>query len=120
MQRKISKILEASNSAVIGTDGFDHEVMKSLSKYSSRKDLIEAIITRAEALDTGVEFSYYRSHLFLKWEGTEADTTTTVTIQIALRNGQEVKSVISAIKNRPGPLPSEAVLVPSTPLKPIR
>lgn len=116
-QTRVKTVLGIGSSTTIGTDEADHEAFLGLHNFPMRGELIETIIARGEAVDLGVEISYYHSHVFFKWAEGGNGVVISIYAQIGLDKSRRLKSVKTTITKRPYSTDSKVTTMPSLPLQ---
>lgn len=110
-------IFGVNGSIAFGTKEFDQKALLNLQRLGERKELVEAIIARSEAVGLGVKISSYHAHLFLEWEDGEAGGfIVSAYAQIALDDNRRIKAIITTVEKQPAPPLPKATTVPSSPL----
>jgi hypothetical protein len=102
---RVHQVLGVPADVSIGTPAFNDSALAGLKSLGSRKELIETVIERAEAVDLGVKLSYHYSHIFFHWEEGEGDMIVKIDVQVGLDKELRPKFVDVGIARRPAPPP---------------
>jgi len=98
VEKRVRQSLGLGGELPIGDPAFNREVRKRIQESKTREQFMRELMKQSDLRDVGVNFYYYKNHLFVSWVGSDEKNVVKIEIQIAYDEAERPANVSSALK----------------------